>query len=118
MDKLIQIDKSTVHGKGLFACSDIPRGTRIADYIGIEMTLREYREKYGMDTRYTYSLRRMNKIIDGRGYENPSHYCNESLTPNVCLMRRGLYTLRDVRKDEELFLQYPKNYPRDYVLLS
>lgn len=113
---MIRVGRSSIHGNGLFACIDIPRDTRIGEYIGKEMTLREFREQYGKDTRHTYSLRRLNRIIVGKGYNNPSHWCNESLNPNVCLKRRGLYTLRDIVAGEELFLKYPLDYQRDYEL--
>jgi len=110
------IAPSTIHGLGLFAKVDMSSNTRIADFKGEEMTLREFKERYGGDTRFCYSLRRLNKIIDGKQENNPSRYCNESLTPNVCLKKRGLYTCTPVKAGDELFLLYPKSYPRDYLL--
>ena len=107
---------SPIHGMGLFALQDIPTGVRLADFKGIEMTLRQFKEKYGTDTRFCYSMKRANRIIDGKTVDNPSRYCNESATPNVCLKRRGLYTFTPVKAGDELFLSYPKNYPRNYDL--
>lgn len=118
VDVLTETRPSHVHGVGLFATKDIPKDTRIADYKGVEMSTTEFKSRYGNDTRYTYSLGRMNRIIVGKDclQDNPSHFCNESDDPNVCLKQRGLFTLRDVAKDEELFLKYPKKYPRTYSL--
>jgi SET domain-containing protein len=107
---------SPLHGYGLFAAMDIRKGKRIADYKGIEMTLREFKELYGSDTRFTYSLRRENKVINGKDFDNPSHYCNESNEPTVKCRLRGLYTLVNVKKGQELLLRYPSYYPRDYKL--
>lgn len=114
----VEIRPSQIHGLGVFAKKEIPANTCIAKYEGIEMTLKEFREKYGNDYKYTYVLRRLNKIIVGKGNPtgNISHYCNESNTPNVILKKRGLYTLTQVNVNEELLLKYPKNYPRDYPL--
>lgn len=115
---MIEVRPSSIHGVGLFATQDIPANTRLADYHGEEMTLREFKERYGNDRRCTYLLRRANRIICGKGVDNVSHFCNESMNPNVCCKLRGLYTMRDVMAGEELCLRYPANYPRDYELNS
>jgi len=113
---MITVKDSPVHGRGLFAAVDIPKNTRIADYSGIEMTLKEFKLQYGTDYRRTYMLRRLNKIINAKDVENASHYCNESLTPNVRYKKRGLYTVAAVKAGDELFLRYFKEYQRDYIL--
>lgn len=115
MTGLFEKRLSPIHGMGLFALVPLVKGQRLAGYEGEEMTLAEFKKRYGNDIRYTYSLRRLNRIISGKGYDNPSHWCNESATPNCCLRRRGLYTLRAIEVGEELTLAYPKNYPRDYA---
>lgn len=115
MDKTI-IAESLIHGLGVFATQDIAKNQFLAPYNGEELSLKEFKERYGNDISHTYVLRRQNKIISGKNTYNLSHYCNESLTPNVILKKRALYTLRPVKNGEELFLQYPKNYPRNYVL--
>ena len=124
-NEYVKVGKSTIPGtnmRGLFAKKDIPKNTLIADYKGLEMSISEFNELYNRDYRYSYSMRRQNKIINGRTKdyltENPSHYTNES-TPrnvNVELVKKGFYTTKDVKKGDELFLQYPKNYPRTYEL--
>lgn len=110
---MYEVRESPIHGMGLFATENIPAKTRLSIYDGEEMTLKEFRIRYGNDTRHTYSMRRINKIIVGKGRDNPSHWCNESKEPNVCMMKRGLYTLRDVVKGEEMTLKYPLGYLRD-----
>lgn len=113
---MYEIRPSPVNGVGLFATQDISAGVRLSDFNGIEMTRLEFKEKYGTDTRFCYTMRRANRVIDGKAVDNPSRYCNESAEPNVCLKRRGLYTCSPVKAGDELFLSYPKNYPRDYTL--
>ena len=113
---MYRVQESPVNGLGLFATQDILTDVRLSDFKGTEMTFREFKEKYGKDTRYCYIMKRINRIIDGKGVDNPSHYCNESATPNVCLKKKGLYTCSPVKAGDELFLSYPRNYPRDYTL--
>jgi SET domain-containing protein len=113
---MYEVRPSPVHGFGMFATQDIKAGVRLAEFNGTEMTLRDFKEKYGTDTHFCYSMRRLNRIIDGKTVDNPSRYCNESDTPNVCLKKRGLYTCSPVKAGDELFLSYPKEYPRDYTL--
>jgi hypothetical protein len=124
-NEYVVVRKSTIPGtnmRGLFAKKDIPKNTLIADYKGIEMTITHFNELYDRDYRYSYSMRRQNKIINGRPREylteNPSHYTNESIPKNVNveLVKKGFYTTKDIKKGDELFLQYPKNYPRTYSL--
>ena len=110
------IKDSQVHGKGLFAAVDIPANTRIADYNGIEMTLKDFKLQHETDYRCTYRMQRVGKIINGKGIENAQHYCNESLTPNLICKKKGLYTVAAVKAGNELFLRYFKEYPRDYEL--
>jgi len=124
----VVVKKSPTHGRGVFAKVDIKKGTRIADYKGDEMTMSEFKSKYGDDTRYTYSLGVMprfkvgaqKKIISGKNKpyltQNLSHYMNEKDTPNVEYKNRGVFAKKDLKAGEELFLRYPKNYPRSYDL--
>ena len=110
------VKDSPVHGMGLFAVVDIPANTRIADYNGTEMTLKDFKIQHGTDYRCTYRMQRAGKIINGKEYDNAQHYCNESLTPNLICKKKGLYTIAAVKAGDELFLRYFKEYPRDYEL--
>lgn len=118
----IDIRPSPVHGVGLFARTNIPKNTRLYNYTGEELKWSDFRSRYGRDYRYSYCMPRVQKIITAK--ETPyreynfTNFVNESLNPNVCLRRRGLYTLRDIEEGEELFLRYGKNYPRDYSLFE
>jgi SET domain-containing protein len=113
---MYEVRESSVHGLGVFAMKDIPANTKLWDYVGEEMTLREFKDRYGKDLSCTYTMRRQNKIISGKDTWNLSHFCNESLVPNVVLKKRALYTLLPVKAGEEMFLRYPKDYQRSYDL--
>jgi hypothetical protein len=119
---LAEVRESATHGLGAFAKKAISVGTRIAHYIGEEYTISNFTQKYGKDMRYCYSLGRANTILCGKHEPyysiNLSHFMNESLNPNVILRNRGAFAARDIASGEELFLKYPKSYPRDYELRS
>jgi len=118
--------KSKVAGYGAFAKKDIPKGTKIADYIGDEMTTKEFKKQYGgtygerKDIHpYAYVLGRVNKLIVASGKyltENVVSYVNE-IPPNynVELKQRALFAKKDIKKGTELSLQYPKNYGRHWL---
>jgi SET domain-containing protein len=110
------VKDSSVEGRGLFSTQFIKKNTKLSGFQGIEMSFKEFNEIYKKDYRFCYPMMRQHKIINGKDFDNPSRYCNESKEPNVALIKRGLYTLRDIEPDEELFLMYPHYYPRDYKL--
>lgn len=122
-NELTIIKKSKIEGLGVFAKEDIQKGTKIADYYGKEMTLKNFKSKYGeykLNSLNTYRMKRINKIIVAKQEpfksKNLTNYVNESKKPNCILKKRALYTLNDVKKGEELTLKYPENYNRNYTL--
>ena len=118
------VKKSTIPsaGNGLFAKTFIKKDTRICDYKGKMMSFTDFTKEYGKDYRYCYSSRRIHSICSGKDITyltlNPSHYTNETTENqrNCILKKWGMYSLRDILPDEELFLYYGKYYPRDYIL--
>lgn len=120
MNDLVIIKDSSIHGKGVFSLTLIPKNKKICDYIGEEMTLKEFKERYGKyedNCLNTYRMKRINRIIVAKDYPNNiTNYINESKEPNVILKKRGLYSLREIQINEELFLQYPNNYKREYLI--
>jgi len=114
----LEIRQSSIHGLGIFALQDIPAKTSLGLFEGIEYTLKDFKERYGKDTRYCYQLGRQNKIICAKEKRNWITYLNEREPPNCCLQKRGCWTLTDIKQGEELFLWYDKpgviKYMRDY----
>jgi SET domain-containing protein len=61
-----EIRPSNIEGVGLFSLTSIPKSVKIADYIGEEMTLKEFKERYGKyrdNCLNTYRMKRQKKII-------------------------------------------------------
>jgi SET domain-containing protein len=122
-NKLVTIKKSKIDGLGVFALVDIPDGTKIADYYGKEMTLKNFKKKYGEyknNSLNTYRMKRINRIIVAKEEpfksKNLTNYINEIPGKANCELKlRALYAKKDINKDEELLLDYPKDYNRFWL---
>jgi SET domain-containing protein len=122
-NNLVTIKKSKIEGLGVFALVDITKGTKISDYYGKEMTLKNFKQKYGEykhNSLNTYRMKRINRIIVAKNEpyksKNLTNYINESNNPNCILKKRALYALKDIKGGKELTLLYPENYNRNYTL--
>jgi SET domain-containing protein len=123
MNEYLEVKSSPIHGNGLFSLISIPAKTKIVDYFGEEMELGEFKKKYGSystNSLFTYRMKRINKILVAKQEpflsQNIINNINESKEPNCILMKRALYSLRDISPDEELTLLYPSDYCRCYQL--
>jgi len=118
----LEIRPSSIEGVGLFTINPIKKNVRICDYIGVEMTLKEFKLQYGPyknNSLNTYLLKRINKILVAKDCpDNLVNYINESINPTCILKKRGLYSLVDIEPETELTLLYPKNYNRNYILVN
>ena len=112
----LELRKSLIHGLGIFSNQTIPKNTVLGEYTGSKYSLKEFKNKYGNNTEHCYVARRQNYVICAKDQRNWISYVNESKEPNCKLISRLLTTTKEIKKDEELFLTYPKNYPRNYKL--
>jgi SET domain-containing protein len=119
----ILIKKSKIDGLGVFAKKDIPKGTKIADYYGKEMKWKTFKKKYGdykSNSLYTYPMRRIWKILVAKEEpyksNNLTNYINEMKGKSNCELKlRALYSKCDIKKGQELLLDYPKDYDRFWL---
>ena len=130
------IKKSNIHGLGVFTTKDIKKNHRIVPYTYVDGNLINYKDfikKYGNDFRYTYTLQSRNQIINVKNNRNiisyvndnrPNHNCYlkcrsgrcrkyQTCTCGWCKCKRGMYALRDIKKNEELTLQYQHYHPKN-----
>jgi SET domain-containing protein len=120
---LVIIKKSKIEGLGVFAKEDIPKDTKISDYYGKEMTLKNFKSKYGeykLNSLNTYRMKRINKIIVAKQEpfksKNLTNYINEIPGKSNCELKlRALYAKKDIKKGHELLLDYPKDYNRFWL---
>lgn len=109
----VEVKKSRIHGKGLFAAEKIPKGTWIIRYAGQKVSRREgaRRDRFYASIGYTALFDAEDHYIDGVVGGNESIYINHSKRkPNVeALIRRGgvwFQALRDIADGEELTFDY------------
>lgn len=110
----IQVRQSGVHGKGVFALTDIPAGDRIIEYkgelISWEEALRRHPHDPSNPTHTFYFHVDDTKVIDGGFQGNSSRWINHSCDPNCEAEddngRIFIKALRSIRAGEELFFDY------------
>jgi len=120
---LVTIKRSKIEGLGVFAKTDIPKGTKIADYYGKEMKWKTFKNKYGeykSNSLHTYPMRRIWKILVAKEEpyksKNLTNYINEIHGKSNCELKlRALYSKKDIKKGDELLIDYPKNYNRFWL---
>ncbi len=120
---LVTIKKSKIEGIGVFAYVDIPEGTKIADYYGKEMKWKTFKNRYGeykLNSLHTYPMRRIWKILVAKEEpyktRNLTNYINEIPGKSNCELKlRALYAKKNIKKGDELLLDYPKDYNRFWL---
>ena len=125
MEKLWFKKKSTLHGSGLFASSDIKKGEQVIEYIGDKVTKKEgdkradkqikkaqRNNKNGMV--YIFELNKRYDI-DGGVARNYARFINHSCDPNleVEIIDNHIWisSIKKIKKGAELLYNY--GYPFD-----
>ncbi len=111
----VVVKKSGLHGRGLFAACDLEAGVKLIEYKGVRYGEGEMPDL--VDEGHTRFLRLSDGTgIDGTGW---AALANHACEPNCELAEEGgsrplrawLYTLRPVRKGEELVWDYRLQVP-------
>ena len=116
LPKGLVLRESPIEGLGVFAIQDFKKGHKFGDYTGVEMSTAEFKQRYGNDTRYTYRLRRINRIIVAKEsrtwptYVNDGVYKQDIPLVNTVFKKRAVYALTDIQAGDELLLDYGKKY--------
>lgn len=111
-----EILPSPIEGVGVFAKELIPAGTRIIKYTGVEMSYKEFKERYGTDWRFTYRRMPWLTQIVSKENKNLINYINDGVwgqakgVQNVFLKEGWLWAACDINAGEELLLAYGKKY--------
>jgi SET domain-containing protein len=113
----IALQPSAIHGIGVFAIRDIPKGCHnifskeTSDYIQLSFQEVDQLPAYSKNFIETYYL------YDADHYFIPAHGCkimdmanylNHSSTPNIVSVEEGKWfeAIRDIKEGEELFVDY------------
>lgn len=120
----ILVRHSPIHGRGVFAGKDIPKGTRIIEYVGERIPkaeadrravipLNRHKQDRSRGAVYIFELNKRHDI-DGNVLYNTARYINHSCDPNAeTEIIRGkiwIIALRDIAAGEEIFYNYGYGY--------
>lgn len=111
--RIYAVRKSGIHGKGVFATTVIPKGTRIIEYKGQRLSPQEADARYGpnakMEIVLLFSVDE-STVIDAAVRGNAARFINHSCSPNCqAVMEDGrifIEALRQIKPEEELFYDY------------
>ncbi len=118
----VEVKKSSIHNKGLFAKKNIPKGIFFLEYTGEKVSKKEgtRREKASLKkngTTYIFELDK-NFDIDGVTEKNIAKYVNHSCTPNCEIFIRSqavngvkgrhiwLKSIKNIKQGEEITYDY------------
>lgn len=111
----LQIRRSGVHGKGVYALRDMAAGERLIEYTGEVITwdeaLRRHPHDPAQPTHTFYFHIDPDHVIDAKYGGNASRWINHSCAPNCEAeqtedARVFIRALRDIAAGEELFYDY------------
>jgi SET domain-containing protein len=113
-ESLIEVRRSPIQGRGVFARVLIPKGTRIVEYTGKRMSADRAEEEYDDEAsrRHHTFLFSVNEktVIDGLRGGNASRFINHSCEPNCYAEQdRGrifIEARRDIAPGDELSYDY------------
>jgi len=108
--KAIEIRRSRIHGRGLFARRDIPAVTRLIQYVGRRIP-KEYSDQLCLkQNAYIFRLNE-HEDVDGKVSWNPARFINHSCEPNCDSElddrdRIWVISRREIVRGEELTWNY------------
>ena len=114
------IRNSRVHGRGVFASQDIPKGTKIIEYVGLKVTKKQaediaekqlHKAKGKKKIGHVYLFELNSKYdIDGNVSYNPARFINHSCEPNCytenILGHIWIISKKHIKKGDELTYDY------------
>jgi len=120
MKKLYKIKKSKIDNRGLYAATNIKKNTKIIEYKGKIITVKETETNQKFDNDKAIYLFNLNKKydLDGDFKYNTARLINHSCNPNCEVDGIGLklwiYAVKDIKKNEELTYDYGFSFDKDY----
>lgn len=110
----IQVKKSGVHGKGVFAARDIAKGETLIEYVGEIISAQEAEDRHPhdpTDPNHTFYFQvEEDKVIDalhgGNSARWINHCCSPNCKPEVIEGRVFIKAKKDIPADTELNYDY------------
>ncbi len=114
LSDLVEVRKSPIDGKGVFARAPIPARRKIGEYAGEVISISEARRRARGRRRIAIVEIDDGYAFDGRVRGNALSYMNHSCSPNTFMrIYRGhveFYSLRRVSRGEELTCRYGETH--------
>ena len=123
-NRWLALRQSTIHGRGVYARVDIPKGTRLIEYTGEHISNAEADRRYDderMPRHHTFLFILDNRTcVDAAVGGNVSRYINHSCDPNCIAWIEGRHiwidALRDIAAGEELSYDYEYDFLPEYTV--
>ena len=118
--KLYKIKKSKIDNNGLYANQNIKKGTKIIEYKGKIISVKQSEVSSKFDNGKAIYLFNINKKydLDGDFKFNTARLINHSCDPNCEVFGKGLkvwvYAMRDIKVGEELSYDYGFSFDKDF----
>jgi SET domain-containing protein len=127
VNEWMELRDSAIHGLGAFALQDIPKGTRIIEYVGEKISNAEADRRYDDDTMKNHHtflfILNSKQCLDATFEGNESRFINHSCDPNAeAFIPRGriwIEAIKHIPKGTEIAYDYgyeddPKYTIEDY----
>ncbi len=116
--------QSGIHGRGVYARQDIPKGTRLIEYTGELINNAEADRRYEderMSRHHTFLFILSSRMcVDAAVGGNISRFINHRCEPNCIAWIEGRHiwidALKDIRKGEELGYEYEYDFLPEYTI--
>ncbi len=120
IEDFITVRNSRIHGRGVFAKKDIPKGERIIEYVGERITKAEaerrghhhvnlHKKNETLGAVYIFELNKRYDI-DGNVSYNKARFINHSCDPNAEpeIIRGKIWIIarKNIKKGDEIFYNY------------
>jgi SET domain-containing protein len=106
----LEVRKSRIHGRGIFARRNIPAGTRLVEYVGLPVSKKKSAELAMKQNRYVFTRDGV-MDLDGKVSWNPARLINHSCEPNCEANlddgdRIWMFSIKPIARGEELTFNY------------
>ena len=113
----LTVKKSSLHGLGCFATVHLPKGNRIAEYVGEKISRKEAMRRMKRPGGKRISELEADWYIDGSVEGNQTQYINHSCDPNADAFVIGgslfIFALRKIVPGEEITVDYLNSFEQD-----
>ena len=112
----LRVGRSRIHRWGIYAAEPIPPGRKVIEYAGERINRRETKRRE--DTHYLFALDKywtLDGSVGGSGAEFINHSCDPNLGTRVLKGHILYFSLRRIKKGEELTVDYNFDWHVDHV---